>query len=120
MRRLAPPFATALAAVWLAACGSGEDQADFERPAPVVEVLTVEAETIRDTISLVGQLDSESSVSIQPELDGIIESIEFTEGQTVKKGDVLVTLRDAEQAAHVREARARAKLASEIFERISA
>lgn len=120
MRRLAPPFATALAAVWLAACGSGENQADFERPAPVVEVLTVEAETIRDTISLVGQLDSESSVSVQPELDGIIESIEFTEGQTVKKGDVLVTLRDAEQAAHVREARAREKLAREIFQRISA
>lgn len=120
MRRPAAPFATALAAVWLAACGPGENQAGLARPAPVVEVLTVEAETLRDTISLVGQLDAESSVSIQPEIDGIIETIEFTEGQSVKKGDVLVTLRDAEQAAHVREARARAKLASEIFERISA
>ena len=121
MRRIALlPLATALAAIWLAACGRGNEHGGFKPPPPVVEVITVEAETIRDTITLVGQLDSESSVEVRPELDGIVESIDFTEGQSVKKGDVLFRLRDAEQAAHVRQARARAKLAEEIFRRISA
>jgi len=113
-------LAAALAATWLGACGRGGEQGGFKPPPPVVEVVTVEPETLRDTITLVGQLDSESSVEIRPELDGLIESIDFAEGQTVKKGDVLIRLRDAEQAAHVREAKARAKLAEEIFRRITA
>jgi len=118
MRRNAPPLAAALAALWLVACGRG-DQHGFMPPPPVVEVVTVEPELVRDTITLVGQLDSESSVEVRPEIDGIIESIDFIEGQTVKKGDVLFSLRDAEQRAHVREANARAKLAEEIFRRIN-
>jgi len=120
MRRIAPFLAAALAAVWLAACGRGNEHGGFKPPPPVVEVITVLAETVRDTITLVGQLDAESSVEVRPEIDGILESIEFSEGQTVKKGDVLFRMRDAEQAAHVREARARAKLAEEIFRRITA
>lgn len=88
-------------------------------PPPVVEVVTVEPELVRDTITLVGQLDSESSVEVRPEIDGMVESIDFLEGQSVKKGDVLFSLRDAEQRAHVREAKARAKLAEEIFRRIN-
>jgi membrane fusion protein (multidrug efflux system) len=120
MRRIAPLAAAALAATLALACGRGGDQGRFKPPPPVVEAITVEPETLRDTITLVGQLDSESSVVVQPEIDGVIESIDFTEGQTVKKGDVLIRLRDAEQNAHVREARARAKLAEEIFRRITA
>lgn len=113
-------WASALAALCLFACGGGDDQAGFQMPPPVVEVVTVEPETVRDTITLVGQLESESSVEVRPELDGIIESIDFVEGQTIKKGDLLISLRDAEQAAHVREAKARAKLAEEIFRRVTA
>ena len=120
MRRIARLGAAALAGILLAACGRGGGHGDFKPPPPVVEVFTVEPETVRDTITLVGQLDSESSVEVRPELDGIIESIDFVEGQTVVKGDVLIRLRNAEQNAHVRETRARAKLAEEIFRRITA
>ena len=115
--RLAVQAAAAVAAVCLAGCRG--DQHGFAPPPPVVEVFTVVPETVRDTIVLVGQLESESSVELRPEIDGMIESIDFTEGQSVKKGDVLFHLRDSEQRAHVREAKARAKLAEEIFRRIS-
>jgi len=118
MRRNAPLLAAALAALWLVACGRG-DQHGFKPPPPVVEVVTVQPELVRDTITLVGQLDSESSVEVRPEIDGIVESIDFLEGQSVKKGDVLFSLRDSEQRAHAREAQARAKLAEEIFRRIN-
>jgi membrane fusion protein (multidrug efflux system) len=116
--RNAPPLAAALAAAALAACGQGGGKGDFKPPPPVVEVVTVAPETVDDTIILVGTLVAESSVEVQPEIDGIIESIDFVEGQTVKKGDVLFRLRDAEQHARLREAEARAKLAKEIFARI--
>ncbi len=120
MNRSAPPAAAVLALCLVAGCSGGGDQGGFKPPPPVVEAITVEPETVRDVITLVGQLESESSVDVQPEIDGIIESIEFEEGQPVKKGDVLFRLRDAEQNAELREARARAKLAEEIFRRISA
>jgi membrane fusion protein (multidrug efflux system) len=109
--------AAALAVLWLAGC-KGADHG-FAPPPPVVEVFTVVPETVRDTIVLVGQLESESSVELRPEIDGMVESIDFAEGQSVKKGDVLLSLRDAEQRAQLRESRARAKLAEEIFRRIS-
>jgi membrane fusion protein (multidrug efflux system) len=107
------------AALCLSACKRGDVQGGFAPPPPVVEVITVAPETVRDTITLVGQLESENSVELRPEIDGMVESIDFVEGQSVKKGDVLFSLRDSEQRAHVREAKARAKLAEEVFRRIS-
>jgi membrane fusion protein, multidrug efflux system len=115
--RLVVHAAAAVATFCLAACHG--EQHGFAPPPPVVEVFTVVPETVRDTIVLVGQLESESSVELRPEIDGVVESIDFAEGQSVKKGDVLFHLRDAEQRAHVREAKARAKLAEEVFRRIS-
>lgn len=102
----------------LCGCRRGAGQGGFSMPPPVVEVVTVAPETVRDTVTLVGQLDSEHSVELRPEIDGVVESIDFIEGQSVKRGEVLVSLRDAEQRARSREARARAKLAEELFARI--
>jgi membrane fusion protein (multidrug efflux system) len=111
-------LAVLLAALCLGACKRGAGQGGFAMPPPVVEVVTVTPETVRDTVTLVGQLDSEHSVELRPEIDGVVESIDFVEGQNAKRGDVLVSLRDAEQRARAREARARAKLAEELFARI--
>jgi membrane fusion protein, multidrug efflux system len=111
-------LALLLAALCLGACKRGAGPGGFSMPPPVVEVVTITPETVRDTVTLVGQLDSEHSVELRPEIDGVVESIDFVEGQSVKRGDVLVSLRDAEQRARAREARARAKLAGELFARI--
>src|SRR5215510_13716794 len=116
MLRLATRAAAALAVLCLAGCKG--QQHGFAPPPPVVEVFTVVPETVRDTVVLVGQLESEASVELRPEIDGVVESIDFREGQSVAKGDVLFSLRDAEQRAQLREANARAKLAEEIFNRV--
>lgn len=118
--RNARPLAAALAAVALAACGSGQGHGGFQPPPPVVEVVTVTPEAVDDTIALVGTLVAEASVEMRPEIDGVVESIDFVEGQGVKKGDVLFRLRDSEQAARLREAEARARLAQEVFARVDA
>jgi membrane fusion protein (multidrug efflux system) len=51
---------------------------------------------------------------------GIIETVDFTEGQAVEKGDVLFHLRDRQEAARLREAEAELALAREDFERTTA
>ena len=109
-----------MAAAALAGCGSGQGKGNFRPPPPVVEVVTVTPERVDDTIVLVGTLVAEASVEMRPEIDGIVETIDFVEGQAVKKGATLFTLRDAEQTALLRESEARAKLALEIFQRIDA
>ena len=89
-------------------------------PDPVtVETVTVTQRPIVDVVDLVGQLESEESVEIRPEIDGVIETVEFSEGQEVVRGAVLFRLRDAEQRARLHEAEANAALAEEVFRRTS-
>lgn len=64
-----------------------------------------------------GQLDAEHSVMIQPEIEGIIESVDFEQGQVVEVGAILFHLRSREQEALLREAQANANLARERWER---
>lgn len=88
-------------------------------PATVVEVVTVRPQPMVDVVDLVGQLESEESVEIRPEVDGVVELVAFAEGQEVKKGAVLFHLRDAEQRARLHEAEANAALAEDVFRRTS-
>jgi membrane fusion protein (multidrug efflux system) len=83
----------------------------------VVEVVTVQPQTLVDVVALVGQLESEESVEIRSEIDGVIESVGFKEGQEVRKGTVLFHLRDVEQRARLHEAEANAALAEDVFRR---
>ncbi|MFQ5515595.1 MAG: efflux RND transporter periplasmic adaptor subunit [Myxococcota bacterium] len=85
-------------------------------PVPV-EVLDVAPTRLEDWIELVGELRSEASVLLKPEIAGVVASIEFVEGQAVRHGDVLVRLRDEEQLAILREAEAKNELARDAYER---
>jgi len=98
--------------------GGGDDAAGDRTPAPVVvEVVTVEPQLLRDVASLTGQLEPEASVQVRPDTQGVLESIEFEEGQAVAKGDVLFRLRSDEQRARLREAEAERDLAQAVYER---
>jgi membrane fusion protein (multidrug efflux system) len=80
---------------------------------PVVEVVTVQPAPLRETADLVGELRADESVVVKSEIDGIVESIGFSEGQAAVAGEVLFRLRDGEQAARLREAEARKVLAAD-------
>lgn len=60
-------------------------------PAKVVVANVVEKE-IAKTNQMVGILDFDQRSGISPEISGLIETIAFDEGDTVKKGDLLVRL----------------------------
>lgn len=94
-----------LAAVWVAhrmfLANNPDDDADL---AP--QIAMVERTDFSNVISASGALKAGSTVVVTPEVDGTIESIRVSEGQEVKKGDVLFTLKNDELDKLVREAAA--------------
>lgn len=78
-----------------------------------VNVVAVEAkrQTIEDKISLVGSMAANESVEIKSEIDGVIEELNFEEGQKVKKGQVLVAVDKSKLQASLAQAEASLKLA---------
>ncbi len=112
------PGLLALCAGALAACSDGgASKGGWEPSEVVVEVLEIRPELLRETVDLTGQLDAELSVRVRPDKAGVLESIEFAEGQAVKEGDVLFRLRSSEEVARLREAQAERDLKKVVFER---
>jgi len=106
-------------AVWftslalLASLGSVPAQAQ----GPLVEVVQVERQLVRDELITFGSLASDESVMIRPEIAGRIARLHFREGQRVEEGALLVSLDDAITRAELAQARANLNLAEKSFER---
>ena len=66
-----------------------------------VETLIVD----RDTFP--GRFDAVESVEVRPRVSGYVDSVNFTDGDTVKKGDLLFVIDPRPYAAAVQEARGR-------------
>jgi membrane fusion protein (multidrug efflux system) len=72
-------------------------------PSPV-ETVTVHWQALPNAFDTVGSLRASQSVSLRPEVAGQVESIGFTEGQPVARGQVLFRLDDALVRADLNEA----------------
>ena len=115
---MALALATLAILVLGSSCGEGGGgPPDDAPPATVVELLKVEPEVLANVVDIPGQLAAALTVEIRPELDGILESIEFEEGDIVEEGQVLFRLRDDHQRAVVREAEAQLALATATWKR---
>jgi len=82
-----------------------------------VEVSAVEAVSLPQTITAVGSLRSDESVTLRPEVAGRITAILFKEGEPVRKGQTLVKLDAAIPAADLRQAKANLTLAEARYRR---
>jgi membrane fusion protein (multidrug efflux system) len=100
-----------------AGCNSGALESSDGPPPSVVETARVESRLFSERVEVVGQLAAAESVVIRPEIAGVVESIEFQEGQQVAAGEVLFVLRSGEQRAELREAEANRVLAADVFAR---
>ncbi|MDY7096034.1 MAG: efflux RND transporter periplasmic adaptor subunit [Acidobacteriota bacterium] len=81
------------------ACGSGEATPAGQQQGPrtvPVEVGSTEVDTLLVRLDAVGTLEADSIVDIRPETSGVVSRIAVTEGQEVRKGQVLVQLEDSE------------------------
>jgi len=103
---------TCLATLSLAGCGGDESKA--KPPAKQVVVLTAYHQAIADRVEALGTTQSNESIDITPNTTGIIDKIEFTDGQSVQKGDTLVLLELDEERAQL--AAAKAQLAEHVRE----
>jgi RND family efflux transporter MFP subunit len=85
------PLAALLLAAGLAGCGQGQQQA----AAPNLPAVTVAKPAQRMVVDLdeyVGRFVAVNSVDIRSRLSGYLAAIHFTDGQMVKKGDLLFTI----------------------------
>lgn len=93
-----------------AATGSGGG------PVPV-EAQPVRIGPAEISVDAVGTLISNESVVLRPEVTGRVAAIAFTEGATVRKGEVLLELDSSIERAELAQAEAQRALAATNFER---
>jgi len=79
--------------------------------AAAVEVGKVEVMSLQDESQAVGTLRSRQGVMLRPEVSGRISQLGFSDGQRVRRGQLMVQLDDTLQQAQVLQARAQASIA---------
>jgi len=88
------------------------------QPAAIaIEAVKVATASMPQTITAVGSLRSDESITVRPEVAGRITAITFNEGQRVTKGATLVKLDPSINEADVEQARANLKLGKSKFDR---
>jgi membrane fusion protein (multidrug efflux system) len=90
---------------------TGKDRGKRSDRAVAVEAAIARGAKTTTDIRAIGSLRSDESVQIASEIAGRIEKINFTEGESVAEGDVLVKLDDDLAVAEVADAKARFELA---------
>src|SRR4051812_7580938 len=76
----------------LAAAGCEKPQARVAPPPPKVTVASPQVREMIDTDQYNGWLDAADTVEVRARVRGHIQKIHFTDGQIVKKGDLLIEL----------------------------
>ena len=74
---------------------------------PTVEVAAPLERIIVDRDTFPGRFDAVESVEVRPRVSGYVDSVNFKDGDTVKKGDLLFVIDPRPYAAAVEEARGR-------------
>lgn len=87
--RIAPVLALALLA---ASCGEQQQKQGAAPPPPAVTVATPVKRTLTDYDEYVGRFAAINSVEVRARVSGYLNSVHFTDGQIVKKGDLLFTI----------------------------
>jgi membrane fusion protein (multidrug efflux system) len=112
------PF-TAAAGLILTGCGGKGGDAGGPPPAPPTMVVYGKPviEPVEDTVSAVGSMEANERVEVKPSVSGHIKNIAFSEGQRIKKGDLLFELSARKETAMVEQAKAEEDLARQNAER---
>ncbi len=75
------------------------------RPTPNVVVVKTAMAEVRDEVEALGTSKAFESVTITPKVTELVTGLYFNDGDTVKKGDLLVQLHDLEAKARVKVAK---------------
>lgn len=92
MRHFAIFWAVALGALIFSGCQKKEESAQSEIPPVSVEVLNVTKAPIPIWADFVGKTQANKIVDVVARVQGRLEKVHFTQGQYVKKGDILFSI----------------------------
>ena len=88
-----PPSLTALGLCALLFAGCADKHSARSAPPPLpVQVAKAEVRTLPRTLELIGTVQPLRTVAVKSQVDGVIATVHFREGDEVKPGDLLVTL----------------------------
>ncbi|HET9887637.1 MAG TPA: efflux RND transporter periplasmic adaptor subunit [bacterium] len=92
------------------ACGCSKGGANgaggFQMPPTPVEVASVQQSTVSDRFEAVGTLEADEEIRVVAEVQGRIAKLPFEEGSSIKKGQLIAQIDDAEWRAEVERAQA--------------
>ncbi len=84
-----------------------------KKEATVVYGKVLEGREFADNLSLSGTLEANEQIEVRSEVSGVVQQINFEEGSTVSKGQILVKVNDIELRAQLRQVQTAQGLASE-------
>ena len=90
-----------------------ENDKGGKKPAANVSGIVLKPQAFADNLALSGSIEANESVDIRSEVSGIAESINFDEGASVSKGQILFKVNDIELRAQLGKTRTAQTLASE-------
>ncbi|KNC88493.1 efflux RND transporter periplasmic adaptor subunit [Trabulsiella odontotermitis] len=96
---------TMLLSVLLVGCDDGVAQNAVPQ-APTVSAADVVVKSISQWDSFNGRIEAVESVQLRPRVSGYIDKVNYTDGQEVKKGEVLFTIDDRTYRAALEQAQA--------------
>ena len=111
--------ATALSVALITLTGCAEESTAQSAPAQqyqAIDVAQVLVKPVQSWHTYTTRLESPQKVALMPRVSGIIEQIEFKEGDAVKQGDVLFRLDDRSFRATVASLQAQVKSAQAALE----
>lgn len=94
-----------LLSVLLVGCDNSVAQ-NAAPPAPAVSAAYVVVKSISQWDSFNGRIEAVESVQLRPRVSGYIDKVNYTDGQEVKKGEVLFTIDDRTYRAALEQAQA--------------
>ncbi|UAN24748.1 efflux RND transporter periplasmic adaptor subunit (plasmid) [Enterobacter sp. JBIWA003] len=94
-----------LLSVLLVGCDNSVAQ-NAAPPAPAVSAADVVVKSISQWDSFNGRIEAVESVQLRPRVSGYIDKVNYTDGQEVKKGEVLFTIDDRTYRAELEQAQA--------------
>lgn len=99
-------LASLAAGVWYKEQGRSQSPSFSRGGTPSVVVTVVSRQNVRREVEALGTIKSRESVVLSAKVTEKVEQVHFKDGQQVRAGDLLVTLRSGEQKAKVRAAKA--------------
>jgi len=91
----------------------------FPEPSESVEAMVVDSQLARTYVTTIGEIVAPQSIELRTEVEGRITAVNVKSGEVVKQGDILLQLDISEEAARLKAAQARARLAGLELERFT-